>query len=362
MGRRRVARVKLPRGVQPVVNRWGRTYYYYAPGRGSKSPGKRVPLGSDTSDPEFWRRLREAKGSPVQAEGTLSALIAEFKKHKFVDDKRIGLRPASQRGYAHFLNRLDAEGGDRLVAAMTRHNIYALMDRMRSTPVAANYMLSVLRSLLEFGVKRGYRSDNPAIGVERVKVDESGHSPWPEAGYAFVMEHAPTHLRRMAFLGRACGQRVSDLVKMRPVDLAEDGINLRIGKLRDKAHMVPLTKAQMAEIRSWGVRDLAFFIATPATGKRCTDRYLNHLWNEWRASPEAAPIRDMKMTIDGLRATAINDRRLIGTEDGAIADELGMSVNMVHRYLRFADKIASARASRDRRERRMIEYANPRAI
>jgi hypothetical protein len=46
--------------------------------------------------------------------------------------------------------------------------------------------------------------------------------------------------------------------------------------------MMPLTKAQMAEIRSWGVGDLDFFIATPGTGKKCTDRYLNHLWNEWR--------------------------------------------------------------------------------
>jgi len=48
----------------------------------------------------------------------------------------------------------------------------------------------------------------------------------------------------MAFLGRAIGQRVSDLVKMRPADLADDGISIRIGKLRDKLHFVPLTAAQ----------------------------------------------------------------------------------------------------------------------
>ena len=49
----------------------------------------------------------------------------------------------------------------------------------------------------------------------------------------------------------------------------------------------------------------------------------------------------MKMTIYGRRATAIHDRRRAGTEDGAIADEIGMSVKMVSRYLRFADKTAS---------------------
>jgi hypothetical protein len=60
------------------------------------------------------------------------------------------------------------------------------------------------------------------------------------------------------------------------------------------------------------------------------------------------------MTIHGLRATAVADRRAAGTEDGAIADEIGMSVQMVSRYSRFADKAASARASRDRREQRKL--------
>jgi predicted transcriptional regulator len=36
-----------------------------------------------------------------------------------------------------------------------------------------------------------------------------------------------------------------------------------------------------------------------------------------------------------------------GAADGGIADELGMSPKMVARYLRFDDKVASARASRD---------------
>ena len=354
MGRKRTVGVSLPKGVQPVVKPSGRTYYYYAPNRGTKNAGKRIALGSDIKDPDFWRRLRDATAPAEARKGTLSALIAEFKKHKTWAD----LRPASQRGYAHFLNRLEAEGGDRPVAAMTRRDIYALMDRMSATAVAANYMLSVLRTLLEFGVPRGYRDDNPAIGVKQLKVDDSGHSPWPEAGYSFVIEHAPTHLRRMAFLGRTTGQRISDLVKMRPADLTEDEINLRIGKLRDKRHMVPLTATQMVEIKSWGVRDLEFFITTPVAGKRCSATYLNHLWNDWRATDAAAPIRDLKMTVHGLRATSISDRRRAGTEDGAIADELGMSVKMVSRYLRFDDKIASARASRDRRERKMTEFEN----
>jgi integrase len=343
--------VTLPRNVQKVVKPSGKVYYYYAPGRGAAGAGKRVALGSDTSDPEFWRKLREASSPPATRDGTLSKLIAEYRASK----AWIDLRPASKRAYAHFFDRLEASGGDRPVAAMTRRDIYALLDQMSGTPVAANLMLTVLRTLLEFGVPRGYRDDNPAIGVKKLKIEDRGHSPWPEEGYAYVIQHAPTHLLRMAFLGRATGQRISDLVKMRPADLVDDGINVRIGELRDKPHFVPLTKAQMREIRSWGVRDLEFFIPIPNSGKRYTPNALNKSWNVWR---KTSPIRDLKMTVHGLRATAIHDRRRAGTEDGAIADEIGMSVKMVSRYLRFADKAASARASRDRRERKMAEFEN----
>ena len=221
----------LPRDVQKVVKPSGRVYYYYAPGRGTAGAGKRIPLGSDTGDPEFWRLLRDVSTPAAAREGTLSKLIAEYRTSKEWSD----LRPASKQGYGHFLDRLEASGGDRPVAAMSRRDIYALLDQMSATPFAANYMLAVLRTLLEFGVPRGYREDNPAIGVKRLKVEDSGHAPWPENGYDFVMQHAPVHLRRMAFLGRATGQRISDLVKMRPVDLAADGINVRIGKAAGQA-------------------------------------------------------------------------------------------------------------------------------
>jgi integrase len=357
MGRKRTAAVMLPEGVQQVLKKdTGRLYFYYAPKRGTKAAGKRVPLGSDTKDPEFWRRYREASGGTSKA-GSLSELMSKYRQHTDFTN----LRPASQRGYNHFLDRLEAIAGDRQVSAMTRRDVYALLDNMSATPVAANFMLAVLRTLLEWGVPRGYRDDNPAVGVKRLKVEDSGHAPWPEPGYAFVMEHAPTHLCRLAFLGRATGQRVSDLVRMRAIDLAEDGVSLRIGKLRDKPHLVPLTKAQMSEIRSWGVRDLECFITTPG-GKRCSAAYINTLWNSWRSLEQAAKIRDLKMTIHGLRATSINDRRREGTEDGGIADELGMSVKMVSRYLRFADKVASGRASRDRREQKMTEFENSRRV
>ena len=70
----------LPSGVQKVTKPSGRVYYFYAPGRGTKNPGKRIALGSDTTDPEFWRRLREASTPIAVRDGTLSRLIAEYRR------------------------------------------------------------------------------------------------------------------------------------------------------------------------------------------------------------------------------------------------------------------------------------------
>lgn len=64
------------------------------------------------------------------------------------------------------------------------------------------------------------------------------------------------------------------------------------------------------------------------------------------------------MTIHALRSTAINHCRCEGATDGGIADELGMSVKMVSRDLRFAHKVGSGRASRDRRARDKPKYAD----
>ncbi len=330
----------LPRGVQ-VVRKGGRTYYYYAPGRGTRKAGKRVSLGTELLSAD----IRRAMGETIPKAGTFDALIAAYKDSPEWDK----LRPASQRDYDIALRKISAGAGDRAVAAMTAINVYQLRDDLAGTPVTANHTLSVLRTLIKWGVRRGYRPDNPVIGIERLPIDGDGARPWPEEGYQFVLEKAPERFKRMTFLGRATGQRASDLVRMCPAHLIADGIDVKVSKRRDKPHFVPLTAAQMIEIRSWDAKDLEPFIVS-AIGNKMSGNHLGVDWNRWRASDEAKPIRHLRMTIHGLKATAVADRRAAGASDGSVADELGMSEAMVRRYSRFADKAASARASRDRRE------------
>src|SRR3990167_3027688 len=337
MGRRRSVGVELPEGVQTVRKPNGRTYYYWAPKRSTKTPGARVPRGSDTSDPQFWTDLRKARGA-VAGLGTFDRLIVEFK----ASPEWLRLRPVTQKDYAAYLDRLSLMSGDKMVAAMNKTDVYALRDDMAETPVAANHMLAVLRTLVEWGAARGYRDDNPVIGVKRLVGEGSGATPWPEDGYRFVRESAPADLARMAFLGRATGQRAGDLVRMKPAHMEEDGINVSIAKRREQKHFVPLTAGQISEIRSWGVSPLDYFLKSNRN-RPYTATHLNSRWNRWRDSADAKPVAGLKMTIHGLRATKIDDLDLQGASDRAIADEVGISPAMVHRYLRFANKARAGR-------------------
>ena len=349
MARNREAGVMLPKGVHAVKRRRNgrviKTDYYFAPGRGTKRAGERTKIPYEPREPEFWAMIQRLEGGETgPAQGSFNALISSFR----CSPEWQRLRPATKRDYDIYLTRLLGLAGDRMVAAMMRRDVYQLRDIYAATPVAANHLLSILRTLIEYSVTRGYRDDNPVVGVKRLRIDSDGARPWPEDVYRFVLDHAPEDLRRTAILGRATGQRCGDLVRMGPRHRLDDGITVHIGKLREKEYWIPLLVKDIAEIDGWGVRDLDLYIKSPTSRPYRADG-LNSRWNRWRNSDAARPIRDIKITLHGLRATAVCDRRLDGLSEGQVSKELGMSAPMVAHYAKHADQKAHARQSRDHR-------------
>jgi integrase len=216
---------------------------------------------------------------------------------------------------------------------------------MAETPATANHALSIMGTLLEFSVARGYRLDNPAIGVKKLSYEADGAHPWSDAAWGYVRDNAPEVFKRLAILGRATGQRRRDLVKLRPADRHLDGFQMRISKLGDKPHFVPLTQAEIREIDSWDVGKLDLYLKNPQN-KPYTAEAIGHRWDSWRR-----PIPVLKdVTIHGLRATAVCDRRMRGIPHHAISAELCMSLRQVMHYSRFIDQPTLARSSRDMRE------------
>lgn len=365
MAKRNRKGVPLPAGVH-AVKKGNKTHYYWAPGRGTAAAGKRVKIGTDPLDPTFWSKLRGLMNVPGNDQGTFAVLIAEY----LMSPEFQILSDSSKTNYRYCFNIIKQSAGDRPVRELETPDVYQLRDAMSNTPAKANKIISVLKSLVDWSIRRGYRKDNPVIGVRPLKMENNGGTPWPEEAFTYIDAHAPEMLWRVVYLGRATGQRQSDLLTMAPANLVHDGINFRIKKLHDKPHFVPLGHTQMDEIRSWAIADykktlgdnvtisledarkhgLASQVPFIKTAKNVgiSPNYLRAQWYRWVKKQDA--LRDMDLNLHGLRATAIADRRQAGAPDGAISAELGMSVAMVSRYSRGADKATLARASRDRRE------------
>nr|QBM02694.1 hypothetical protein [uncultured archaeon] len=345
MGRRRTEGRNLPEGVYYATNKRGIRYYYYAPKRGTGKAGERVALGKDPTDPEFHRRLHAAMHMPTHDGGTFAALIREYRASPEWAD----LRPATQRNYSYNFARLLDVAAAMLVADMGEHHIYQMRDAMALRPHSANKFLQVLDTLFKWGIKRGYRKnkENPAADVDNLKAKTDGTHPWPDDAYGYVQANAPEALQRMAFLGRATGQREADLVRMTIANVAHDGVHLRISKLRDKPHFVPLLREEIATIRQWSVHPSGRLLMT-AQNAEFTEMALRSHWNRWRRAQPA--LAGLKLTIHGLRATAICDRRLAGSSDGEISADIGISVGQIQSYTKHIDKQRVARSSRDKRE------------
>jgi hypothetical protein len=99
------------------------------------------------------------------------------------------------------------------VANVTVREIYAFSDLYSDTPALANKLVIMLRTLIAFGIPRGYIDRNPAVDVGPLHVDVANTRPSPDDAFKRVPGMAPDWICRATFLGRATGQRRSDLVK-----------------------------------------------------------------------------------------------------------------------------------------------------
>jgi integrase len=339
--------LELPPGVQ-VVRSKGRDYYYFAPNRGTASAGRRIALGSDPKDPEFWRVLAIAQGADANAQfrpGTFSTLIRAYRNSKEWNDHAENTR----ENYNISLGRIEAAWGPLPVDGLTPIGIYKLRDQFSATPVAANHLVSMIRTLIAWGIPRGYSTRNPAIEVVAIDIlDEQSARPWPEAAYSVILKQAPEHLRRAAFLGRVTGQRRSDLVKLGRKNRRDDGIDIQIKKLRGHRHFIPLKQSEIAEIDSWSCSDTGPWIVSPRGKPMSGDHLAASLLRFIAGRPELKDIP--QLTPHGWRAMAVCDRRMDGLTHQEISAQICMSLPMVMRYSRHIDQELLARTSNAKRE------------
>jgi integrase len=345
--RRKSAVFDLPAGVH-VVRSKGRTYYYFRPHRGTAYAGKPVTLGADPGDPAFWESLKLARNDRAEGikPGSFSALIAAYARRLF------GEHAPELRNFAS----TDRGGMGR--PARQRFNRNGDLQAPRSIRLDAgtgNHLVSVLRTVIAWGIPRGYSERNPALEVIAIDIlNEQNARPWPEEAFRVVLQEAPEHLRRAAFLGRVTGQRRSDLVRMGKRNRRDDGLDIQIKKLRGKCHFMPLNPGELAVLDSWECSETGPWIVSPRGKPMSGDHLAASLGRFIANRPD---IKDIpQLTPHGWRAMAVCDRRLAGLEHQEISAQLCMSLQMVMRYSKHIDGERLARRANAKREQNAVEF------
>lgn len=210
----------------------------------------------------------------------------------------------------------------------------------------------MLRNLLKYGIKHGYGTINPAVAVDPIDTDEKTATPWMESAYQTFLQLAPEHLRRAAFLGRATGQRRSDLVMMGKKNRRDDGLQITIRKLRYRPHFVVMKTDELAEVDGWSCADVGPWIVSPSTRLPMNAKALANAFRRFRDNhPELTDIHGEPINLHGLRAMAVCDRRMDGLTHQEISAQLCMSLGKVMHYSRHIDTEALSRSANAKRER-----------
>lgn len=328
--------IELPKGVHRVVSR-GREYFYWHPGRGTKEAGRRVPLPKDPHDPKFWAVLREAQGIATVKETTLGMVIDLY----LSSPKFTKLSPGSQGAYQRDLGiaRVGWENtpADQMRPSLIRGVVEGLADK----PAAANSFLRTMRALSTWGLVRDYFNVSLTDGVEP-HASDGGHKPWTDEQIAAVHRLPHGVARQAIILGLYTGQRGSDVVRMSWTDIDEGGF--RITQRKTKREIwCPIVPELAAEMESWA-KAPGPFLKQPK-GRRAgypysKRQFLREFEKARQSAPELAGV-----TFHGLRATAVIRLRRAGLSTAQIEDIVGMSMAMITRYCRFADKKASGKAA-----------------
>lgn len=188
-------------------------------------------------------------GADRTSPGSFNALIVAF----YQSAQWQLLRPETQRSYRGEIERFRAEDGDAFVRDLKAQHIKRMMDLKATTPNAANNLLRILRVLMGFAVERGWRDDNPAKDVKRLRVRTEGFHTWTEDEIALFQAKWPKGTKeRLAFdLLLYTGQRSGDVRVMTRAQVKDGLVSLRQSKT-DEALVIPVHPALDASIKAAG--------------------------------------------------------------------------------------------------------------
>ena len=308
------SRLKLPPYVHAFVDRHGKPRYYL------RRPGfKRMPLPGIPYSPEFMEAHAAGMAGSIMPKiepgasrtkvGTVGALAVAY----LTSAPFRSLAVTTQQTYRGIIESFRAEHGDKRVALLQREHIARLISKKAATPAAANNLLRMLRTLMQFAVNEGIRGDDPTTGVKPVKGRFEGFHTWTEDEIATYEAKHPIGTRARLALGLLLfsAQRRGDVVRMGRQHVRDGVLAIRQQKTGTLVE-IPV-HPKLAEIIEATPNDHLTFLVTEF-GKSFSPAGFGNLFRNWCRE---AGLPDV-CSAHGLRKAA--SRRL--AEAGCTAHEI----------------------------------------
>lgn len=274
-------RLRLPPYVHAFVDRHGKARYYL------RRPGfKRLPLPGAPYSPEFMEAHAagmaglDAPRLEIGASGTTPGTVGAVVVAYFNSAAFRTLAPTTQRTYRGIVEAFRSEHGDKRIALLQREHIARLIHRKAATPAAANNLLRMLRTLLQFAMNEGFRKDDPTAGVKPVKSRSEGFHTWSEEEIAaFEARHALGSRARLALsLLLYTAQRRGDVVRMGRQHIRDGTLTCRQGKT-GAVVQIPVHADLRAAIDACPNDHLTFLVTE--SGKPFSPAGFGNLFREW---------------------------------------------------------------------------------
>lgn len=325
--------------VQQFIDRHGRLRFYF------RKPGhSRVALPGPYGGPEFLAAYQAAtEGKPLEigasrtVPGSINALIVSY----YASGQFTTLQPSTARVYRNIIEHFREAHGHKSVAGMQARHVRTILTEKAATPDAANRLLGMISILMEHAIANGLRSDNPALGIKRLRHKSEGFATWRESDIAaYRAAWASGARERLAFeLALNTGQRRGDLCRMGWQHVQSGAVNIRQSKT-GAVVAVPIV-AELRAVLNALPRDRLTFIATE-TGAPFSAAGLG---NWFREAVRGAGLPD-ELSLHGLRKAAARRLAEAGCTTHEIASITGhRTLSEIERYTREAERARLARSA-----------------
>ncbi|MEM9356502.1 MAG: tyrosine-type recombinase/integrase [Pseudomonadota bacterium] len=335
---------KISIDLPPHVNGFkskGKTYYYYMPGRGTRTRGKRQRIFGEPSDPEWWEQYQRLSGTPERRtnpnsfDELITAWQGSQKWRELAESTRIEWR--------RHCRRISNRCGPLEVRGVEPKHVLALQEKFASTPADANNTLKCLSSMLSWSVPRGWRTDNPCREIEKLKIGE-GYDPWPWDAVERAEKELLPHLWQAAALAVYTGQRQSDVLLMERTAI-NDGMIWVCQEKTGKELLIPIHH-KLAEVLDTIHHDADTILANTRgeSWSRGKDGKFSGFKSAWRKAKPAF-LKDAGLVYHGLRKTAVVTLLEVGCTDAQVAAITGQSREMIVHYAKKVSQVKLARAA-----------------